>query len=237
MPPFPPPPIHLWGVTAKLHPLPGGHRNTAFRTVGLRRDLVFKSTRRAPEALGWLGQVQALARQTGLHVPTPVPSRAGNLLEAGWTCETFLSGSPLRPEDMPLLLPQISAFHDLAAALPQRPGFLSSAGLLDQARGGDVDLDAMPADLARTCRAAWHAVSAGRQTVIHGDLNPSNLLRCADGRIALLDWDECRRDLALFDLGQLRPPDADERRALLAWEIACSWRIEPAHARTLADRL
>ena len=82
MPPFPPPPIHLWGVTAKLHPLPGGHRNTAFRTVGLRRDLVFKSTRRAPEALGWLGQVQALARQTGLHVPTPVPSRAGNLLEA-----------------------------------------------------------------------------------------------------------------------------------------------------------
>jgi hypothetical protein len=53
----------------------------------------------------------------------------------------------------------------------------------------------------------------------------------------LLDWDECRRDLVLFDLGHLSKVGTVERRALLAWEVACSWMIEPDHARRVAQRI
>ena len=74
-------------------------------------------------------------------------------------------------------------------------------------------------------------------TLVHGDLNFANLLRCPDGRVTLIDWDECRRDLSLFDLAVLPGARAVEARALLAWEAACSWHREPDYARTMAGRL
>lgn len=233
----PSPPTWLWDVTAEVQPLTGGHRNLAFRTVGLAQDLVFKSTRRADAAHRWLLGVQELARVSGFVVPQMIPSRHVLMVDTGWTCETLLDGQTVAAQEMPLILPLIQRFHALTANLRQRPGFRSSRALLRARAGGDVDLDAMPPALARACRAAWKAVAAGPDSVVHGDLNPGNLLRCADGRIALLDWDECRRDLVAFDLGQLRAPDPAEARALLAWEVACSWQIEPDHARWLAQRL
>ncbi|MGL4280506.1 MAG: phosphotransferase [Albidovulum sp.] len=224
-------------MTTDLRPLPGGHRNAAFRTVGLSQELVFKSTRRAPAAVHWLLQVQDLARRSGFVVPRFIMSRRNRIVENGWTCETFIEGTALMPGEMPTILPQIEAFHDSAASLVQRPGFLSSKTFLDQAAGGDVDLNVMPPDLVFLCRNAWRAVSDRGETVIHGDLNAGNLLICPDGNVALLDWDECRRDLALFDLGQVRVGDDEERRASLAWEAACSWRTEPEYARAVASRL
>lgn len=231
------PPFALGGLDCALQPLPGGHRNLAFRTLGLAQDLVFKSTRRSPQAIAWLGRVHRLARQAGFAVPALRPSRRGALVEAGWTCEPFVQGRPFAAADLPGLLPQITAFHRLAADLPQRPGFASSQALLRQGSGGDVDLVAMPRDLAEICRQAWRAIGSPPETVVHGDLTAGNLLHGPGGRPALLDWDECRRDLPLFDLAQLAPQGPAEQRACLAWEVACSWQIEPDHARRLATRL
>nr|WP_242532273.1 phosphotransferase [Salipiger thiooxidans] len=56
----------------------------------------------------------------------------------------------------------------------------------------------MPAKVVARCRGLWSAVSEQTEAVIHGDINPGNLIRCSDGSIALIDWDECRRDLVLF---------------------------------------
>lgn len=231
------PPIHCWGVAADLLPLEGGHRNIAFRTLGLRHDFVFKSSRRSPDAVEWLLRVHSLARRSGLVVPRLFRSMSGQLVERGWTCEAFVEGRPFSAADLPSIHSEISCFHMLAADVPQRPGFLSSQALLDAESGGDVDLGAMPSGLVATCRAAWRGLSGLTCTIVHGDLNPGNLLRCPDGKAALLDWDECRRDLAVFDLGLLVPVCPSERRALLAWEAACSWQIEPEHARQVADRL
>lgn len=231
------PPTDRWGVGAGLLPLEGGCRNRVFRTTGLRRNLVFKSTRRTPDAVAWLVEVHDIARRCGFVVPRLVRSRNGNLVEAGWTCELFVSGATLSVEDLPEIAPNIAEFHLRSAGLPQRPGFLSSRDLLEKTAGGDVDLDLMPPGLVARCRDAWRAVCGGRFSVVHGDLNPGNLLRCRDGRIALLDWDECRRDLVLFDTGQVSAAGAAERRAILAWEAACSWQIEPDHARQVAGRI
>lgn len=231
------PPLHLWNVSADLVPLPGGHRNRAFRTTGLPADLVFKSTRRTPAALDWLADVHRLARDAGFVVPTLGTSVNGRLTEAGWTCEPFLPGTPFAPRDLHLIRPTLARFHLLAQSLPQRPGFLSSQELLFCDAGGDVDLAAMPAGLAATCRAAWRALEGAPCGIVHGDLNPGNLIHGPDGRPVLLDWDECRRDLTLFDTGHLGPVSFVENRALIAWEVACSWLIEPEHARKTAARL
>lgn len=231
------PPIERWGVAAELLPLLGGHRNLAFRTLGLRRNLVFKSTGRAPAAVFWLLNIQQIARQSGFVVPELIESRGGQLVEEGWTCETHVEGSQFTPDEIPSILPLVSQFHIATANLPQRPGFLSSCELLNETSGGDVDLDAMPNELLFRCREAWRAVSDRQEAVIHGDLNPGNLIRCSDGRAALLDWDECRRDLILFDLVPLRAGDEKERKASLAWEVACSWGVEPDYAKACAAQL
>ncbi|GGH51839.1 phosphotransferase [Frigidibacter albus] len=234
-----PPPdsvLALWGLTAPLERLTGGHRNAAWRTRGRGPGLVIKSTRRSEAALLWLGGMMDAAEAAGFAVPRLIASRQGRLIEAGWTCEPFLEGRPFAPADLTRIAGRIEVLHRLSAAMPQRPGFASALDLAGGAEaGGDVDLRAMPAPLAEACRAAWGALRGLPRAGIHGDLGPGNLLWDADGRPVLLDWDEARVDAVPFDTGpcgaDLPPP---MRRALLAWEIACCWQLEPERAAGLA---
>lgn len=233
------PPIESWGIDAGLRPLAGGHRNLAFVTActGSGRQLVFKSTRRSEAALEWLSEVQKIAEGVGFVVPKLIASQDGKLVESGWTCEPYVDGNLLSADELPSIRPQIVAFHAATKGIAQRPGFLSSQDLIELEHGGDVDLRTMPADLVVRCRGLWSAVSEQTEAIIHGDINPGNLIRCSDGKIALIDWDECRRDLVLFDLAVLGASNEKEQSARLAWEVACSWELEPDHARQIASRL
>ncbi|MEL6642516.1 MAG: phosphotransferase [Pseudomonadota bacterium] len=215
----------------------GGARNTVLRTVGLGRNLVFKTTTRGLDAIHWLTDVHRHAEDAGLVIPRYLPSLGGNLVEAGWTCEPLIEGQPFSTGDLPTIAPLIAAFHNATNAIAQRPGFRSSTDLLIEDTGGDVDLRTMPEPIVTACRAAWARVADTPTGVVHGDLNPSNLIWTTDGRAALLDWDECRRDLALFDAVQVTKATADERAAALAWEVACCWCTEPERARKLAIKL
>lgn len=240
------PPIHLWGIAAALEPVGGGSRNAVVRTSGLKRDLVFKSTRRSEAALLWLGPVMQAAEEAGLSVPHLIPTLDGPLLGSGWTCEPWIEGRPFAPNDIPALAPLIDAFHAATPDTPQRPGCLSSLDFLEATSGGDVDLVAMPADLIVMCRRAWRKAATDAQSerqsgetgeigVIHGDLNAGNLIHTDRGP-ALLDWDETRVDVRAFDRLRTRPETATrtEKTAALAWEVASSWTIEPDHARLCA---
>jgi len=96
----------------------------------------------------------------------------------------------------------------------------------------------MPIELVETCRAAWRVLEGKPRSVVHGDLNPSNVLRTSNGRFALLDWDEARFDVSLFDTLALFDDVPEKfRRTLLAWEVAVCWQVEPEHARVQAERL
>ncbi|AVW91226.1 phosphotransferase [Celeribacter baekdonensis] len=231
------PPSHLWGVQAAIEPIGGGHRNAVFRTSGLKRDLVFKSTRRTEAALSWLTPVMEAAEAAGFTVPRLIPALDGALMAAGWTCEPYLEGRPFAPENIPKVAAQIERFHRKTHSLPQRPGFLSSPDLMDATQGGDVDLMAMPAEIIALCRRAWQPMQ-GEIGVIHGDLNAGNLIHSEHGP-ALIDWDEARVDLRAYDLIRTHPEHATaaEKTAALAWEVACSWGIEPDHARICAQVL
>jgi Ser/Thr protein kinase RdoA (MazF antagonist) len=233
------PPTHLWGVTTPVAPLLGGHRNKAFRTLGLDQDFVFKTTRRNPASIAWLLPVMDLAAQSGFIVPHPIASKAGRIIEHGWSCEPFIRGEPFRPEDMPSVAPPLARFHEASTGIKQRPDFRAAANLIHHDHGGDIDLRAMPADIAALCRESWAQLAHQPTCVVHGDLNPANLIHTDDNRIALLDWDECRVDAALFDDIQtgVTIPDQSTRLAVLAWEIACSWQLEPDYAANLATKL
>ncbi len=229
------PPIGLWNVDAAIEPLPGGHRNIAFRTSGLDQDLVFKTTRRSEDALRWLIPVWDAVEHAGCAVPRLMTSRNGVFCEQGWTCEPYFRGTHLPSDKMTTLMPIIKQMHLACATLPQRPGFSSATDLITRNSGGDVDLTTMPQDLVATCRTHWAGLTDLAETAIHADITPTNTLALPDGRIALLDWDEARKDAAIFDLGPLGA--GEHKLARLAWEVACSWTLEPDHAKRLAAYL
>ncbi|WP_294116044.1 phosphotransferase [Shimia sp.] len=231
------PPRDLWNCAACIEPLAGGHRNQAWRTRGLAQELVFKSTTRGEVALEWLGPVQDVARRCGFVVPQMLRSASGRYVDAGWTCETFVEGEVVPREGLADVAVLLTSFHAQTQGWLQRPEFLSSTGLLSQDRGGDVDLAQMPPEVVTLCRAAWRAVADSVTGVVHGDLAPGNVLQLPDGRFALLDWDECRVDLPLFDTAPHAPKSEAETRAHLAWEVACSWRREPDYGRDLVQHL
>ncbi|MEX2542243.1 MAG: phosphotransferase [Trueperaceae bacterium] len=234
--------LREWEGCRIVRRLAEGHRNTVFLVERDGERLVAKSSRRSREAIAWLEPVQELAREVGFVVPRFVPSNEGELLVGGVTVETWIEGTPFVRAELRRLRSRLHAFHRLTRRWAQRPGFASSVELLAVERGGDVDLSLMPPGLLEAVRAAWQEFSAEEPSVVHGDPGLSNLLVMPDSRLALLDWDEARVDVSLLDDAALPfegsratgPRRTRAIRALLAWEVAASWRVEPDHARRLA---
>jgi Ser/Thr protein kinase RdoA (MazF antagonist) len=104
-------------------------------------------------------------------------------------------------------------------------------------KGGDIDLTRMPAELVRACRQAWRVLGKEPHAVVHGDLSPGNILVDETGGLVLIDWDEARVDAIAFDDVELLSASGAEdpmRLAVLAWEVACSWSVEPDYAMRLS---
>jgi len=172
-------------------------------------------------------------------VPWPIKSKTGRYIEHGWTCERFIHGEAFRREDMSRIGSRLSLFQEATKRIQQRPGFLAARDLIHCDLGGDVDLRGMPLNIVALCREAWSRIEGQPRCVVHGDLNPSNLIRTEDERVSMLDWDECRVDAALFDSHQIGLNGSDKAigMAVVAWEVACSWHLEPDHAIKVAMKL
>jgi Ser/Thr protein kinase RdoA (MazF antagonist) len=237
--------LPAWVELREISPLAAGNRNTLMLVERRGERFVAKTTRRSHEAIEWVVQVLQQATAAGLEVPRLVPSLGGRLVEQGVTLETWVEGPRLPRLDLPRVLPLIREFHRLTRGFPQRPGFASSRDLLLAESGGDVDFARMPKHLVAACRSAWEQIATAEHCVVHGDLNPANLLLTPSGAIGLVDWDEARLDAPLLDEASILVTDAGERRsewtaakrALLAWEVAVSWQLEPEYARRLAAEL
>ena len=216
----------------------GGARNAVLRGTDAGDQYVFKSSQRTENQIAWLEHVQIAARAVGLHVSVPQPAQDGTCLQSGWTMERFVHGRTATATEMRRLAPLVAALHKATSAVPQRPGFASAPDLMHQDRGGDIDLSRMPPDVVSLCRAAWGLVPDEPVGIIHADLTPSNVIITPEGTPVLLDWDEARADLQLFDrvaLGEVRDPIS--RAASLAFEIVMCWCIEHTRARDLARDL
>ncbi len=180
-----------------------------------------------------------LAEQSGFIVPKLLKSTQGRYIEQGWTCEPFLDGGMFQTAELSHIASRLQLLQVNAGNVRQRPGFLAASDLIGCDFGGDIDLRVMPADIAALCRCAWSEVANRSRSVVHGDLNASNVIWTVNGGIGLIDWDEARVDGTLFDNFQIgrHDPGGVEGMAVLAWEIASSWVLEPEYAKRMAEKL
>jgi Ser/Thr protein kinase RdoA (MazF antagonist) len=233
--------LRAWSRSARVEgPLGGGYRNRLWAVrVGGRRYAARLSARPAP-ALDWEIGLLRFLRAADMRAPEALGARDGRSHVDGLVLFSWLDGHPPGSErDWRLVAGELDRLHTLTRGWPQRPGFRSSQQLLEERVGGDVRLDLMPEDAVRRVRAAWRALAGEPTSVVHGDLAAGNIL-LEGGRAGLVDWDEARVDVSLFDLALLplnlsRVLGAERmalaRRAAVAWEAANGWAAEPAYAR------
>lgn len=208
-----------------------------------------RASRRATPALEWeLDLLDHLAelKLPGLRVPAPIPTLDACRHEAGVVLAPWLDGrTPQAKADWDAVAEALGRVHQATDGWSQRPGFAASAELVRLRRAGDVDLDALPADVSVDCVTALAALAehegAARRSAVHGDPGPANL-RVVGHRVALLHWDAARVDHPPLDFADLTLPPAQQppavvRRAALAHAVAAGWWVAPATARRRAAEL
>jgi Ser/Thr protein kinase RdoA (MazF antagonist) len=220
--------------------LGGGYRNTVLNATLNGERAVARLTRRASDALAWEIELLATLARNSFIVPRPIPAIDGRLFHDGVCVLTWLDGEPPSSEgDWRTVASSLQRLHAMTISWTQRPGFAATRELLEEARGGDVDLTLMPEDGVARCRAAWGAIAGEPRSVVHGDPGAQNL-RLTRAGVGILDWDEARVDASILDLAE--NPLADElirprsrlaavRTAATAWEAANGWLTEPDYAR------
>lgn len=223
--------LQKWGPdAARIERLTGGVANDVW-SVRLQGELVVgRLGSRSDADLAWETELLLHLDQCGLRVPVPVPTLDGRRFSDGLVVMTFVEGDPPRTDsDWRRVAQTLRELHRLTRGWPQRPGWRSSSDLLQATTGTKVDLDAMPEEGVRRCRAAWARLAGRTTSVVHGDPNPRNI-RIAAGRVGLVDWDEAHVDVPDLDLAlphnaaDLDPVALDvASQASAAWEAAVCW--------------
>ncbi|MDE0589775.1 phosphotransferase [Halocynthiibacter sp. C4] len=234
------PDLSEFGQIEILRPLKGSTRSCVYLVTDGKKQLVAKSTAEPEASLEWLQEAKRHAEAVGFITPRSYRTRGGALAQDGWTLESFEFGTPYPTSSLPDLASSMREFRAATSNMPQRPGCLASCDYLYQDKGPDIDFSSLPDEIAAAARAAWENFCTNPLEVIHGDLGAGNILMTGSGRAVLIDWDEARRDIALFDEFPLLPFDRttkNEQRAYYAWEAASGWDKEPEYARRMADLL
>jgi Ser/Thr protein kinase RdoA (MazF antagonist) len=239
-----PPDVHGWSGVEPIRPMGGGARNPVYLARRGRQDFVVRISGRSAQSVEWELDLLDALDAAGVAVPRSVRTDDGRRHHRGVVVQPFIAGGPPRDRhDWARVVTAIDEIHQATIGWPQRPGFASASELMDNSVGGDVDLDAMPADAAELIRNCWRRVVSGPQSAIHGDLGEQNIIM-THGQVALIDWDEARADVPAFDFTDI-PADVPvplnvDRTALftagLAWDTAACWTTEPDYAaRRLAE--
>jgi Ser/Thr protein kinase RdoA (MazF antagonist) len=134
------------------------------------------------EVFTWLAPELHRATERGFRVAKPIPTKRGDWLTLdGWTAWTYVEGRPASAIDVPGCIEAIRAFHEALRNVLEHPLLEANAtvfGRADRAcwdaRPTRVDLRIEP--LLDALYGLRHPVDGVSDQLIHGDLNPGNIL-------------------------------------------------------------
>lgn len=175
--------------------LPGGSRAT-FRVghaVPKRiRETSLESTH-SPRLIQWLADISATVPQDGFRLPRPLRTTDGQwITPEGWTAWTFVEGRHATGDDVPACIAGIQAFHRALHGIPKHPLLDDNTtpwGKADRWCWGERPAWVHPvlAEHVDRLYALRRPVSDLQDQLIHGDLNPENVLIAPGVPPAFLD--------------------------------------------------
>jgi hypothetical protein len=208
--PLTPADLAAFGLVGPPQLLPGGSATT-YR-VG---SVVLKHVREtslenhhSPALAGWLAELTAHLPEDGFRLPRGVPTRDGAwITPGGWTAWTFVAGSHATATDIPACIPAITKLHAALRSVLKHP-------LLDNshtpwANAHRWSLGEPPARIHPVLQPYVAALDRLRTPIphqpyqlIHGDLNPENILIAPGLPPAFIDfspfWSPPEFALAIF---------------------------------------
>ena len=166
-----------FGVERSAVLLPGGE-GRAYRAgdVVLRRE--------ADEAgAAWTAELFASLAADGFRVARPLLTQEGGwIAPGGWSAWTFLEGRAATRDDLARVVPAVDAFHAALAGVPYGEGLRLGDHAFGRADLGawaeqipSVSESRIATLLARLAEVR-RPVHGLRDQLIHGDLNPDNIL-------------------------------------------------------------
>ncbi len=184
-------------------PLPGGE-GRAYRVNGTVLKHIHNDSR---EYWNWIAETSARIQPRGFRMSKPLPTTGGDwITPEGWCAWTFLEGTHNYENSTPEIIKAVTAFHEAYAAVP-RPEFLDADNpymRADTYAWGNMP-ERIHEDLKGMVRLLYSLrkpVGELRDQIIHGDLNPGNILLSPGLAPAVIDiapyWRPPEFALAIF---------------------------------------
>lgn len=202
--------LRQFDLPIELHQLPGGSQPTfrAGNAVLKRVKETSLENNHSPQLIQWIADFTPNLQQDGFRLPQPIATTNGSwITEDGWTAWSFLEGRHATVGDILSCIAGISAFHRALQAIPKHP-------LMDDNRTpwGEAHQwcwGAPPPTIQPQLQPLVERLYALRQPIqpspaqlIHGDLNPENILIAPGLSPAFLDfspfWAPADFALAIF---------------------------------------
>lgn len=202
--------LHQFGLSAPPDQLPGGSQPTfrVGKAVLKRVKETSLENNHSPQLIQWIAEFTPRLAMYGFRLPQPITTTDGRwITDEGWTAWSFLEGQHATAQDIPQCIAGITAFHQALRAIPKHP-------LLDDNRtpwgkAHQWCWGALPTAVQPQLQPLVQALAALRQPIqtsppqlIHGDLNPENILIAPGLPPAFLDfspfWAPAEFALAIF---------------------------------------
>jgi hypothetical protein len=201
--------IKRFGVDGEQIKLPGGSVET-FRV----QNVVFKpieetslENNHSLALAGWIAEFSSTLPQNGFRIPKGVPTIDGKwITEDCWTGWTFVEGAHATKEDIPQCIEAINAFHKTLKDISKNP--LMDDNRTAWGKANEMCLGDKPESVNPLLQPYIDKLYELRKPVetenqlIHGDLNPENILIAPNLPPAFIDfspfWGPPELALAIF---------------------------------------
>ena len=202
--------LQSFGVNDVATPLTGGTQqvfragNIVFKPIG-ERSL---ENDHSPELAGWIAEVFASLPLDGFRIPKGVPTTTGSwITPTGWTAWTFVEGNHCTTSNIPQCISAIGKLHEALRDVPKNKLLDDSHTPWAKAQRwclGDRPNSVQPVlkEYVDKLYSLRQPILASPAQLMHGDLNPENILVAEGKTPAFIDfspfWGPPELALAIF---------------------------------------
>lgn len=180
--------LEAFGIFTKPVPLPGGEGRT-FRAGNMVLKHISQDARDYTE---WISKLYSQIKENGFRVPKPILTKnKERITPRGWTAWTYISGNHNFRKQVPQSIKAIRAFHRELKQVSQ-PSFLTND--TPYTRADHYAWATAPKKVRRAVKREVDRLYALRtpldkvkNQLIHGDLNPDNILFSPTHPPAIID--------------------------------------------------